>query len=290
MPRYNLIAATDAWMTRKQFSLPRSLYHLYPSEASVTYIDKDGIQRTEGKCHRESWMRITKTGTPEPHDAYTQWIFASGKGVEEILVEQWKQMGVWHANNVKFYNKERNVSGELDVVIKDPKTGELIIIEVKSFAGYNNKKLIMGNKSVKGRPKTPQLLQLLIYIDLCKGLGLVDYGKLVYYARDTGDRREFNVELTDKGQPVIDGKIDHRFTMDTIYDRFDLLNSYVQKGEMPPRDYEMIWSPEKVERENQLGNIAKTNYEKWKRNHSKYPIGDYQCKWCSLRHECYKES
>jgi Holliday junction resolvase-like predicted endonuclease len=285
---YNLIENTDAFMCRKQFSLPRGV-HLYPSEASVSYTDIHGLPRVIGQCARQTYYRLTGQPSSGSYDAYMQWIFALGKAVEEILVEQWKQMGIWVANNVRFYDVNRNISGELDVILKEP-DGTLFFVEVKSFASYQATKHICGNKSVKGKPKDNQLLQALIYADLCKELNLIQYGKMIYYARDSGQRREFNISLTnDNGlkRPVVEGTVDYRFTMEDIYERYALLQSYVNSKQLPPRDYELEWGTEKVEIRNGLGEIAKTNYEKWKKSPVKYPIGDWNCKRCPWLLTCY---
>jgi CRISPR/Cas system-associated exonuclease Cas4 (RecB family) len=286
---FNLIKETDNWMCRKHFGLPR-LNSFYPSEANVTWLDSYGIKRVSGQCLRSSWYRLTGQKVSESHDAYTQWIFALGKAVEEVLVEQWKQMGIWVDNNVKFYDEVRNISGELDVVIRNPLTNQLICCECKSFAGYQATKHIMGNKSIKGKPKDNHLMQALIYTDLCNQLELIEYTKLVYYARDSGNRREFNITLVDDNntqRPTIDGVVDYRFTMQDIYDRYNELRQYVQTKQTPPRDYELVWDKEKVTQRYKIGEVAKTTYEKWQSSPSKYPVGDWECKLCSYKTVCY---
>ena len=134
---YNLIKATDQFMTRKRISLPRKPAW-YPSEASVSWVDSNGETQIRGTCMRAAYFRYTGIFSEhrKPHDAYTMWIFALGKAVEEILVEQYKQMGIWVDNNVKFYDPERNISGEVDIFLEDPETKKLIVTECKSFFGY----------------------------------------------------------------------------------------------------------------------------------------------------------
>jgi CRISPR/Cas system-associated exonuclease Cas4 (RecB family) len=287
---FSLIESTDSHMTRHKFSLPRES-HFYPSSSSVAFIDKNGIPRVEGSCLRQVYYQMTGTPGAIKPDAYSEWIFATGKGVEEILVEQWKQMGIWVANNIKFFDKERNISGELDVVLSEP-DGTPFIVEVKSFAGYQATKEIIGNKHQPGHPKTSQLLQTLIYLDLGKRLNLVQYAKMIYYARDSGERREFNITLTEDGElhrPTIDGEIDWRFTVEDIYLRFLQLQDYLDKKELPPRDYESIWDPQKVELERSLGSVSQSKYDAWKKSPSKNPIGCWQCRYCNFSQICNKE-
>jgi hypothetical protein len=281
MPRkVNLIECTDAHMTRSVISRPRKP-SFYPSEASAVWKDGAGVTRTAGGCLRASWFRYTGQADPSKvlsPDAYTQWIFALGKAVEQILVEQWKQMGIWVGNNIQFYDEARNISGEIDVLLRDPQTRELYIGEAKSFYGYQATKQVCGNKSTKAEPKTSQMMQALVYVDQFKDL--VSYAKLIYYARDSAERNEFDITLVEKDGahwPCIDGMIDTRFTMENIYARFAELSDYIRAGVMPPPDYEMRWSPEKVEQRHLLGEIAKTTYEKWKKSPKSNPIGDWMC-------------
>jgi len=288
---FNLIAATDAHMCRSKLSLPRPAT-FYPSEASVSWTDQHGIERTAGACLRQVWYRLTGTGDPSKTSPYSEWIFALGKAVEQILVEQYKQMGILVGNNIKFYDAKRNISGELDVVLCDPKTNELFGVEVKSFYGYNAKKEICGNTKVTGSPKTSQLLQTLIYVDLCKDLKILDYFKLVYYSRDAADRKEFDVTVVDDNgltRPVIDGTVDYRFTMEDVYTRYRTLKSHLENNIVPPRDYAIAFSPEKVELLNKIGEISKTAMLEYKRNPAKNPVGDWNCRYCSYAQHCWSK-
>jgi CRISPR/Cas system-associated exonuclease Cas4 (RecB family) len=288
---FNLIEATDAFTCRKKVHLPR-LHSLYPSEASVVYPVPGGSMKTEGKCLRSVYYRIIGEEVPTQADPYSEWIFATGKGVENILIEYWKCMGIWVDNNVKFFDAKRNISGEIDVILSEP-DGTLFGVECKSFAGYSATKEVIGNFHQPGKPKTSQLLQTLIYVDLCRELGIIDYFKMIYYARDSGQRREYNISLTEDGgqwRPTIDGIIDYRFTMQDVYDRYALLNDYVENKILPPRDYELVYSDEKIEGLNKLGEIAKTKYDKCKNNHEKNPIGDWECRYCNYCKVCWQKS
>lgn len=288
---FNLIEFTDAHMTKKNFSLPRGI-HFYPSEANVRYKDEHGITRVIGTCLRQAYYRTTKEAEYKEPDAHTQWIFALGSAVENILVEQWKQAGIWVANSIRFYDEERNISGELDVVLADPETGERFGVEVKSFYGYNAGKNICGNTKQKGKPKDSQLLQTLIYVDLCQKLGLLDYFKMVYYSRDSSARAEFDIRLTEingEKYPTINGIVDHRFTMADIYNGYQTLSDHIESGTVPERDFDINWSAEKVEQRKLLDEVAKTTYEKWKKNPKSNPIGDWQCNYCGWKNHCYSK-
>lgn len=287
----NLIQLTDDHMTRSGLRFPRGQY-MYPSEASIKFIDQHGIQRTEGGCHREIYYKNYLSGVGAKSTPYQEWIFALGKAVEQILVEQYKQMGILVANNMKFQDVEKHLSGEIDVVVRDPETNELIVAEIKSFFSYNATRDICGNTRVKGSPKVSQLLQTLIYVDMGMKYNLFSKGKMVYYARDSGSRNEFNIELAKDGKatrPVIDGVIDYRFTMEDIYERYNILWEHLQNKTLPPRDYEFCYSPQKIEQLNTIGDIGKTAYIDYKKSPTKCPIGDWKCRYCAFPMQCKQD-
>lgn len=127
-PKFSLVKATDEWMTRSRVGFPHQFHHR-PSEASVMWVDGDGDRHVAGGCARAVYFRAMGVERPESTTPYTEWIFACGKGVEEILVEQWKQMGIWVANNVEFYWPEYNIKGELDVILHEPGSDTNFIVE-----------------------------------------------------------------------------------------------------------------------------------------------------------------
>jgi hypothetical protein len=203
-------------------------------------------------------------------------------------------MGILVANNIKFHEPKRNISGELDIVLREP-DGTLFLGEIKSFYNYNATKEICGNKTVVGKPKTSQLLQILIYVDLCQELNILQYGKLVYYARDSAARKEFDItiKLDNKGskRPVVDGKMDYRFTLEDIYSRYALLDEYLATKTLPERDYDAIYDKEMIEKLYELGEIGETNYTKWSKKPSTNPIGHWMCNptYCPYRSICDKQ-
>jgi hypothetical protein len=285
---FSLIKLTDKHMTRQQIGMPREA-HFFPSEASAVWVDKHDITRVAGNCQRKSYLRyigMTPSGEDSP---YTKWIFALGKAVEEILIEQWKQMGLWIGNNIKFYDPIRNVSGELDCVLVEPDGKTLFGVEVKSFYGYEANRDLCGNKSIVGSPKTSQLMQTLIYVDQCKSF--ISYFKMVYYSRDSANRVEFDITLTKDGdvtRPTVNGIIDYRFTLEDIYNRYDELQAHVVNKIIPEPDFELVWSDEKVEQRKLLGEVSKTKYEAWQKGKEK--IGDWQCRFCPYKDACWPKS
>lgn len=291
--RFSLIALTDAFMTRKRIRMPGNQF-FNPSAASVAWEDMYGMQKVSGACLRQSWYRYMGVEGAKDNTAYSEWIFALGKAVEEILVEQWKMMGCWVANNVKFYDLERNLSGEIDVVISDP-DNKLVTVEVKSFYGYMATKEICGSPKQVGKPKISQLLQTLIYVDMCKKYHIADYAKMIYYARDSAARAEFDIDLVEQNgvhYPTINGVIDYRFTLEDIYKRYEQLQYYLDTKQLPPRDYELVYSPEKMKQLGQTGQLSKTVWEAFQKNPKRKDAqaGDWECRYCPFTNICWSSS
>lgn len=287
---YDLWAHTERHLERNKLRF-YSKPNFYPSEASVIYFDQYGDRIVEGTCLRQAFYRL-KGVIPTPSDARAEITFAMGKAVEAFLIEQWKQMGVWVDNNVKFFTAEMGfpLSGELDAILAEPPDGKLYGIEIKSFAGYYATKAIMGNRSEDGGPKLNQLLQTLIYAFLFRQ-NLYCF-RLTYLARDEpSQHRTFKVEVIQEDgvwYPKVDGEIIRSFTIGDIFDRYRKLQEYLDKDELPPRDYEIKYTDAKVQDLFNKGKLSKKKYE----DHSKGKqcAGDWNCSYCNFKHLCYQKA
>lgn len=288
---YDLFAALDEHMTRPKFHTQRER-RFYPSEASVQVFDKHGDLITHGGCMRSSYFRLSGQFEGTPYNARTELIFEQGKGVENILVKLWKEMGVWNSNNVKFVDYENNISGELDAILVEP-SGQLYGVEVKSFYGYFAEKEIFGNKSQKGYPKMSQLLQTLIYLNHFEER--LPYFRMVYFARDSVKRRTFKIELHHEGDisyPMVDGEVLRQFSINDIYTRYATLQQHLDTAQIPTNDFELQYPDAKIEDFFKKGKVAKTKYDKWKKGKlGLYEnIGDWQCSYCKFKHVCWNDS
>jgi len=301
---YDLIAHTDQQIERPRLRFGNSK-NLYPSEASVSYIDEFGDKVVAGTCHRKSYYRI-KGVEGSPTNARTQLIFDLGKAVERSLIEYWKQMGIWVDNNVEFQTSEFGfpIKGELDCILSEPPDGKQYLVEVKSFYGFDATKEIMGNYAKKGAPKISQLLQTLIYVYLFRKQFYC--GRMVYMARDeTSNRRTFKIELEQEGEtfwPKVDGEVLKWFSVNDIFRRYRTLQDYINKDELPPRDFEMNWSDEKIEDFYKKGKISESKYKEHQSNlrvkdgtsRMKNPqvktIGCWECRYCPYMSKCYNQA
>lgn len=275
---------------------------LYPSQASCrSAVDGQPI----GACIRANWYRIQGYEESNPSDVWSQYVFAGGNLWEGFVTEKLKQMGLWRANNLKFQDLSRFISGEVDILIFDPTINRNIILEMKTFYGYNAEKQLMGTRDVAPAPKSQNLLQAFYYLIQFASQGIEDVA-LLYFARDSHKRIQFNIRLhledgvyyPQVSVPWRGGMhtyIDRRITNVGILDRYSELLSFVEKDEMPPPDFDHIYTDEVIEAiySGDLDaekSISKTDYENWKKNPRKNQIGYFMCrKYCNHRDKCLED-
>lgn len=287
---YDLFGHLDEHMTRKRIEQPSSGF-FYPSEASVKLIDEHGDLKTEGGCLRAAYFRLSDEFKGLPHEPRTEWIFMQGKIIEQALIDKWKEMGVWRDNNVKFVDHDNHISGELDVVLSEPGSGQIYGVEVKTFYGYHAEKEILGNFKNPGFPKMSQLLQTLVYLNYWENRG-IPFFRMAYFARDSVKRRSFKIELHHEGNityPKVDGQVIRSFTINDILARYKDLKHYIDTKTIPPGDYELQYSDAKIEDYFAKGKVSKTDYESWKKGKLKpyENIGDWNCSYCKFKNICW---
>lgn len=298
-------------------SLPvkgKRLPTMYPSAASCRDIDDPTI--VYGACMRQQWYRCAGYHESDPAGEYSQYIFAAGNMWEDWLTEQCKQQGIWVANSLKWSIPEYWLSGEVDIVIKDPNTDEVIILESKTYssANYEAKVELAGGRKRDGTyrvptPKVANVMQSALYLHYFSKPenGDVKRVLLTYFDRACGgpeNNREFWVSLRPEETPDgvrtrihIDTKDingnSHSYdipgvTMEGIFNRYtELINALRESKESaPPPDYMHVYPTEKVIELYGKEEISKSKYEKWESNPTKYPIGDWQCSYCGYKTLC----
>lgn len=299
---YSIVLAENDYMQSKEnFSISRP--GLWPSEASVKYKDEYGYV-VHGCCLRNSFYRALGYSRDGSRDPGLEMKGDLGKRAEDSCINRWKSMGTWVQNNIKFYNHDLIVSGELDAIVKRENADsvlERIGVEVKSFYGYYANSEICGKKRppTPGKPKVDHFLQALnykaVYIDK------LDQYRLYYIERGDGHRVEFEVGLDgDKAfWRQIPGPYWGTYSQDRVYQPFGLsdmqnrykeLITYIREKQLPPRDYSIEYSAEQVEIEYKRGALGKTNYEKWTKNRARNKLGHWRCSYCSYKNRCANDS
>jgi hypothetical protein len=300
---FSIVDLEDNYISNPlRFSINRP--GLYPSEASVVY-EEDGFRMVNGKCLRAAWYRNTGvpySGGPKPGLMMKANL---GKWDEIGVVERWKEMGIWLGNNIKFYQPQFVLSGELDAILLDKETNNKIGVEVKTFYSYNANKEICGAKrdQVPGIPKDSHFLQALVY--WWEYQNTLDEYRLYYLERGDGHRIEFRVGFdtaADGSHPVWweqipgkywnyyqPGKVVQPYTIEDIHKRYTELIVHIRSKTLPPKDFERAWSDDRVEWAYSKGMVGKTKYDEWRKNPTKNPICSYHCSYCDFSDQCMQD-
>jgi hypothetical protein len=262
--------------------------HFYPSQASVELQTPHGA-KIEGECLRKLYW--FKKGEPfsNPTPPPALWKMELGNKVSELIVEQAKKRGVYVADEVPFVDEENKISGRVDLMYRHPVTQEIVGVEIKSVGGYQALKgVITGPYGTVLKPKIPHQLQTLIYLDFFnKNMG-VNLFEVAYIARCTGERNVFRCTLTDDRELLIDG-MPTGLKPDGIYGRFRKLQGYLEKEQLPPRDYEISYSREKIKSLARSGSLTKKQRETVSAG-KKVVKGDYSCQICPFKDRCWESS
>jgi hypothetical protein len=311
-----LIEAEDKFIT-SSVDLGIKRQGLYPSEASVKYLI-DGREVCRGTCIRAAYYRALKYEPTNPGSPGLMSKANIGKWDEQGIIDRWKKMGIWIDNNIKFFDSELVVSGELDAVIKEPNTNRLIGYEIKTYYGNYANQVICGSKGRRlkdgtfserqqrktGRPKPEQFLQAVYYSHFyVTTLKKLDEYRMYYLERGDGHRVEFLVGTEKQNNGThqcwyqqIPGpywttfdpeRVYEPYTIEMIHNRYKTLLKYLREKELPPRDYTDRYTPDYIEWAYKNKEISMTDYEDWKKNKTK--LGDWNCSYCSFQKQCERD-
>lgn len=133
---------------------------VWPSEASATLFDTTE-SGTVGKCHRASYWRMIGEPITNPSDKVGLLKMRTGRAMELEIVNLAKEAGIFVANGVRYHVEDVNLPLELDLIVIDPVTKQLVIVENKTISGYySNTKVIK-----KGDPKLEGVMQATLYLN-----------------------------------------------------------------------------------------------------------------------------
>jgi hypothetical protein len=256
----------------------------HPSQASCLIKNEYGEEVVAGKCLRDVYWQHKGIGETNPMTARGERICSVGKMVEKFEIEQYKQLGIWRDNNVKFFDPRTNVSGEADCVVWDSEKSSLRGVEIKSGYDYKFRTDVIGTPTRPGKPKMEHLLQTMLYIDYFKFPF-----SLVYIDRGNAARREYEITLNTDGTPNIDGKkLLNGISIPRCVARFKELEECVKDGVLPRRDFQARYSRERVEFLYNSRRLNKGQTEEFEKSKN-VDMGDYQCGYCERRDYCRKQ-
>jgi hypothetical protein len=261
--------------------------HFYPTQASC--YDYDG--QLHGACLRQVVLSFWHIPESNPPSADTMYTFGVGKHIELMVGDWFKEMGIFKAHNVKFWNPDFYVSGELDFIVSEsPSSDVLLGVECKtSYGDYFKTEVVTGRAGVLPKPKEDHILQVMNYLDSFPKLN--DFS-LIYIGRDKFDRTEYLIRLID-----IDGDkypeithagngsyIDYHFSLARMYDRYISAMKAVRSGVLPKTDYHPIMSQEEVDQQLKDKLISKAKATRFSKGECL--TTDWKCTYCNFRNWC----
>jgi len=282
-----LIKKVDSFLeTPLPISPPRYHRGYHPSGASCIIKNEYDEEEVVGKCLRDSYWACKSVEKSNPMTARGVRITTVGKKIEEWEVQKYKEMGIWRGNNVKFFDQDHQISGEVDAFVEDSQTKSIIGVEIKTGYGYQFQSQVIGNDRRKGNPKPEHLMQVMLYENYFKDIPLF---KMVYIDRGNAARAEFNVTLDKStGAAIVDGKkYNERMTIPAILHRYEELGKCLEDGVLPPRDYQLQYSNEKIQFLLDSNRLSKKDAGIFTKT-GKLETGDWRCSYCDYKDYCWK--
>lgn len=271
-----LLSLVDKYLENPYITMPhKDSSGWWPSQASCKIKNLYGEDTMAGKCLRAVYWSKRGIKETNPMKARSIRIVKVGKAIEQLEVDRYKEMGIWRGNSIKFYNKQYNISGEIDGFVYDNDQNKTIGVEIKTGYGYKFRKDVLGTATVNGTPKLDNLMQTMLYVDYFKKLF-----KIVYIDRGNAQRAEYDITLNKDGTPNINNKkIDNGLSIPGCIARFKELEEYLENGTIPPRDFQLLYSKERVKFLYDSGRLTKTQNKEYEKK-SVIDVGDWECSYC----------
>lgn len=272
---------------------------LWPTEASVQWTASNGALITEGQCRRAVFYRLKEYEKELDYraDAVLKW--RCGDWFEEFCLHHARPSGDLAASKVRIFDTTSlplPISGELDGVnwIRIGDRQHFYLIDYKTAGGYYAKKDLFGNKSHKASPKIDNLLQMLVYLHHDRRL---EWGYLVYGIRDDWAMTQFEImvvkdEQTGLDVASIDGELYPQYNIQEIFRRYrEICDSY-EHNILPPRDYDLHYTPDRAKALFDVGQCSKTKLDAVlagkKTGSTGAPLGDWRCSYCDYKIQCWQ--
>lgn len=215
------------------------------------------------------------------------------------------------------------MSGKCDLILR--LGNRRSAVEVKTVSAYISPDRF-GEDKKTGLPSASNLMQAMIYnyyfkyTEEGKKYDVEDV-YLMYVDRSSGNICYYRVDMDDQGYAILTAidltgrqyntiklvdvlsfddlstykdisrddarKAELRISMQDIFDKFNTVYDHVQEKILPAKDYQLVYSPDKLELNYKLGRISTIKYNASKSG--KKSCGDSHCSFCSYLKKCMSD-
>jgi len=300
---------------KKQHTKGRVTSRFWPTEASA--MSPIG---PVGRCRRRTYYSQQAVVEEEQFDIVSLGRFYIGNKIEDWVTELAKAANIYHANSVKISYSPHGftditVSGEVDLIYNI--NGDKVGGEVKTSYGYKFSNFVFHKPTIPGMPKVEHLMQTLMYLFYYKyidtTLGITRF-VITYVDRGSMEWIQHTVEMTEDMYPIVNGitikgvhaynnpiydvqkmnsiKVHNKlsayeFTVPNIFQRYSEILEHHDSGLLIAKDYDPLYTDDKIEQRRASGDISKSKYDQYKDGRVPF-ICDDACSYCPFRETCMK--
>lgn len=318
----------------------------WPSMASIVYpaTSADGrmYEKVEGTCLRQAYYKMMRVPESDGTSVRSFRAITMGNAAEDIYKEWFHGVDGYRVIFPDIRGKKLRFSsvfdgirlrGEVDIIMEHVETSTRFGVEMKTYDGLISAANLCGVPAAKEAykswipldfvddrapfPKVQNLLQTMLYLREFWNDG-IHLWKIIYGARDRGPDAEFDISLADingKHVAIVNSKAYPEFNLTDIFDRYNELKGYVERQEVPPRDYVPEYDTDFLMTNtirptfNPRNPRVRTAHELWRdqidkkvarsKKKSKEQVvidemakskSDWQCNFCSFRSICVGET
>lgn len=271
----------NTYINKKTNKLSRDINIFYPSQASCIDVVTN---KPVGECLRALYYDITNTPITNPPSPSNIRKLNYGNIGEEAEINILEEMGILVEKQKSFELKIDPIiiKGRVDAIIN---LSGLKILEYKTSGGYTFKSEVFGTVKKNGFPKIKNLMQAMIYIDYFSKLieNPITECDLMYIDRESLATKEFKVQLSPEGNPIINDELYGNISTYGIYNRLSSLYNTLKDNKIPDCDYRCCYSLDIATEEFRNGEIKKYQFEEAKRNGY---CKDSNCSYCPYLTKC----
>lgn len=294
---YNILTSISSYFDEPSpVKIDRRFSHSPSSAMCYSALNSAPI----GACIRASYMKALDYPTSNKGSMYLTMTQQAGHIWEDWAVQKFKELGIYVSHHTKVVDLERNISGELDIIHLNPNTNELEVTDIKQYNGSNwyASKEILGSKDTAPKPKDAHLLQMFVYLLTLANTGNehIRYCNILYIDRSCSswyNNIQFRISLHEENELLypkveyfVQGEVAHyidkRITDKNVYEKNAMLEKCIEVEQLPPRDYDLVYTPEQIRKMYEAKEISDTAYKKYCTDPDKNPIGHFMCKYCQF--------